>query len=236
MQIVSTQNLKSFPISCISRFTPLLEYERYLRLEARLRSRRRELLLFCQHPPTLTAGLQAQKESLLLSLRELNRHGLSHFNIGRGGDYTAHEPGQLLIYPHIDLRKRKIKIHDYLELLLGISSRALEKIWDLHVTRDPERPGLYYRQGKEVRKIASIGIMCKAFFTSFGLALNVSNSLSSFSYIKPCGYESLKLCSVQNCGGDAERLGSFISFWQEEFLISLPRLKAVSLAPQHSKN
>ena len=205
----------------LSQTESLLAYERYIKLQSSLRFRRRELLLFCQHPPTLTAGLQAQAESLLLALEELHKRNILHIKVGRGGDYTAHEPGQLLIYPHIDLRKRKLRIHDYVEALLKISIQTLEEIWDIQAFKDNQRPGLYCKQKQrkgEQTKIASIGIMCKAFFSSFGLALNVSNSLSTFAYINPCGYKSLELASVGSCGADVEKLNSFIDLWQKKFI------------------
>lgn len=196
-------------------YSGFLAYERYIKLQSKLRLRRRELLLFCQHPPTLTAGSQAHSESLLLPIEEILKRNILHVKVGRGGDYTAHEPGQILMYPHIDLKKRGLKIHDYVEALLKISAQTLEEIWGIQTFKDPQRPGLYRR--RDQAKIAFIGIMCKAFFSSFGLALNVSNSLSTFAYIKPCGYESMKLCSVKSCGADTSKLDAFLAFWQKEF-------------------
>ena len=204
----------------LSQTETLLAYESYIKLQSKLRLRRRELLLFCQHPPTLTAGLQARPESLLFSLEELHKRNILHVKVGRGGDYSAHEPGQILIYPHLDIRKRKLKIHDYIEALLEISIGALEEIWGIQTFRDSQRPGLYLKEKEKAKqvKIASIGIMCKAFFSSFGLAINISNSLSTFTYINPCGYEALKLCSVKSCGADVKKLDSFIDLWQKKFI------------------
>ncbi len=195
--------------------SPHLSYEKYIRLQAGLRNKRRELLLFCQHPPTLTAGIQALPENLLLSKQELTQKKISHLKVDRGGDYTAHEPGQCVIYPHIDLRKRGLLIRTFLQTITAITIQGLKNIWNLETIYEPNRPGLY--RSSDQAKIASIGLLFKGFFTSFGLALNVSNSLSTFLHIHPCGHKNLPICSVQSSGKDPRKLELFINFWENSF-------------------
>ena len=194
---------------------PLLSYERYIRLQSSLRKRRRELLLFCHHPPTLTAGIQARPENLLISKEELKEKGIVHLRAARGGDYTAHEPGQCVIYPHIDLRRRGLTIQDFLKALTEITIQALKDVWQIETLGNKNEPGLY--RITDQAKIAAMGVFFKSFFTSFGLAVNVANTLSTFSYIHPCGQPGLSICSVKNSGKDTRKIGKFIDVWQSSF-------------------
>lgn len=191
-----------------------LDYGRYLRLQEGLRARRRELLIFCEHPPTLTAGVQSAAESLLLPEDGLRPLGIAHLRIGRGGDYTAHEPGQCVIYPHLDLWRRELAVSRYFALLLEVTAEALRSTWGIHAESRPKAPGLYTPDGL---KIASIGIMFKRFFTSFGVALNVGNDLSTFRWIRPCGDPNLQVTSVARCGADPTRVSDFRNQWTQVF-------------------
>lgn len=190
-------------------------YKRYLRLQEKLRQRRKELLIFCSHPSVITAGAQSRSQNLLVSLKELEKQNVAVIPTKRGGDYTAHELGQCVIYPHIDLRKRNMKIHFLIQGMLEITSELLQEIWGIKVFLDSQSPGLY--RISDSAKIASIGLMFKSFFTSFGIALNVSNSLETFRFIHPCGYEGLRICSVENSGGNSEFLPLFIHLWKDRF-------------------
>lgn len=191
-----------------------LDYKRYLELQELLREKRRELLLFCEHPKTLTAGVQAKPGSLLRPQAELLRHGIAHERIGRGGDYTAHEPGQCVIYPHIDIEKRGIPVSHFFAELLQITQISLRNVWSIQTITHESAPGLYTKDGA---KIASIGIMFKRFFTSFGMAVNISNDLATFDWIHPCGDPQLRLTSIQALGGDPALLSTFVRVWEGEF-------------------
>ena len=199
-------------------------YERYLRIQERLRDRRRELILFCEHPPTLTTGVQGRPESLLTDAPALAARGIGHFRIGRGGDYTAHEPGQCVIYVHIDLKRRGLQVTAFARGLLDVTARCIREVWGIETIARPDAPGLYLTDGK---KMVSIGLSFKSFFTSHGLALNVSNDLSAFRLIRPCGDSALQMTSVALCGGDPALLERFIVRWTALFasagLNSAPR-------------
>lgn len=191
-----------------------LDYERYITLQNRLRAARRELLLFCEHPRTLTAGVQSRPESLLLTDAELAREGIVHLRTGRGGDYTAHEPGQTVIYPHIDLEKRGLPVAAFFQLLIDVTRESVREVWDLDTKSQPQAPGLYVRDGG---KLASIGIMFKRFFTSFGVAVNVSNDLAAFQWVHPCGNPEAQVTSVVRCGGAPALRHDFEQTWERLF-------------------
>ncbi|MEQ9363068.1 MAG: lipoyl(octanoyl) transferase LipB [Leptospirales bacterium] len=193
----------------------LLDYGRYLRLQHRLRKRRRECVIFCAHPPTITAGVQARADNLRTDAASLEALGIRLAPVGRAGDYTAHEPGQCVIYPHIDLRRRGLGVPEFFNGLLECTTFALNQVWGVQVDTRKDAPGLY-RSG-DGAKLASIGIMFKSFFTSHGVAINISNDLSTFTHIHPCGYAGQRIGSIQEMGLDAKRLPEFLGAWCKQF-------------------
>lgn len=191
----------------------LLPYARYLRIQNFLRKKRKELILFCEHSPAITAGIQTRKESYLTDPALLKDFGIDFMPTGRGGDLTAHEPGQCIIYPHIDLKKRNIKISAYFQLILKVTQASLLEVWKIETRTGKDFPGLYLDNGE---KIVSIGIMVKTFFSSFGAAVNVSNSGETFRHILPCGQDQ-KVASICEHGGKAEKLSEFEKLWYDKF-------------------
>ncbi|MFT7537940.1 MAG: lipoyl(octanoyl) transferase, partial [Lysobacterales bacterium] len=75
------------------------------------------MLIFCEHMPVLTLGRLAKREYILASDDELKDKGVSIHNIDRGGEVTLHAPGQLVVYPIIDLKKHSKDLHVYLHNL-----------------------------------------------------------------------------------------------------------------------
>ncbi len=199
----------------------LLDYKRYLNLQEKLRSRRRELLLFCQHPPTITAGVESKAGNLLVSQEKLAAGGIGLFQVKRAGDYTAHEAGQCVIYPHIDLRRRKLPVSLFFALLLEVTALAIKQVWKIPTRNDRQAPGLYH--ASTGAKLVSIGVMFKAFFTSHGLALNICNNLKTFTHIYPCGYRDIPVANIVQYGGDPAASGRFIQLWRENFEERLSR-------------
>jgi lipoyl(octanoyl) transferase len=191
-----------------------LDYSRYLSLQNRLRQHRRELLLFCEHPPTITAGVTTNPENLLTDRDALHDLGIDYFDVKRGGDLTAHEPGQCVIYPHVDIQRRKIPVSHFFKSLAEITRDALQIVWGIDTLYSDESPGLYLKSGE---KIASLGIVFKSFFTSHGLAVNICNTKRTFDHIHPCGRRNLVIVTVRDLGGDPELLPEFIDLWRERF-------------------
>lgn len=205
-----------------------IPYGRYVRLQERLRARRREIVVFCEHQPVITGGVQAHGFNLLASGAELAHLGVSVFKVSRGGDYTAHEPGQSVIYPHVDLRARGLGLSTFFQNVLSVTQDAVLETWGIPLHIKPDAPGLYTKSGK---KIASIGVMAKRFFTSSGIALNVSNNLSTFAHINPCGVPGLEMTTIEREGGDPSRLPSYARTWAREFLLGLEQSPALQGAP-----
>ncbi|MBE7436946.1 MAG: lipoyl(octanoyl) transferase LipB [Spirochaetales bacterium] len=195
-------------------------YEDYVKFQEKLRKDRREFLLFCQHPPTITAGIKSRPENLLFPATELSRLGIGLFPIRRGGDFTAHEPGQLCIYPHVDLRRRNLPLGLYFQRLLEITQEALQLVYRITVHPEQKAPGLYTEDGA---KLVSIGIDASKFFTSHGVAVNLTNDGQTFMAIHPCGRAGQKIATVQDCGGKPHQEFLFRKTWQDQLALFLSR-------------
>jgi len=198
-------------IKLITRIGKPLAYQEYLHLESDLRARREELILVCEHSPVITAGVQFKDKSLRVPQTELAPRGVAFYKTSRGGDVTAHEPGQIVIYVHVDLKARSLDVSKFFKGLLESAQTAAKNSFGLDLDLNTEAPGLYVSG----RKIASIGIQFKSFFTGHGLAINVTNDLSTFSLIDPCGFDSLEMTSVEKEGGRVDKTGLFIDLFYE---------------------
>lgn len=151
----------------------------------------RDLLLLVEHPPVVTLGRGTRPASLPLSREQLEQRGLEVFEAERGGDVTHHGPGQLVGYPLIDLQQQQPDLHWYLRELEAV---LIDALGDLGIAagRNPGLTGVWTGG----RKIASIGIHVKQWITMHGFALNVTNDLSWFDYIVPCGISGVEMTSV----------------------------------------
>jgi lipoate-protein ligase B len=136
-----------------------------------------DILLFVEHPHVYTLG-RGGDESNVLAPQDVPVH-----RTNRGGDVTYHGPGQLVVYPIVDLRSKLRKdVHRYVKNLELLAIRTLED-FGLAAIRRPPFTGIWIRD----RKIAAIGIAVRRCITFHGLALNVNTDLSYFNRIIPCG-------------------------------------------------
>lgn len=178
-------------------FREKIPYLRYLEMQDKLRKFRKECILFLEHAPTITGGINYNLENLLVKPEFLESMGIQIHWIQRGGDFTAHEPGQLVLYSHVDLKKRNLSIRFYLENLLRSVIDSVRSTWDLHLISDSDSPGLYLESNPS-QKICSVGMNFKSFFTSHGIAFNLSNDLKTFRCINPCGQNWMNMTSVKD--------------------------------------
>ena len=158
-----------------------------------------------EHFPVITAGINSKKENLLVSESVLKDKKIDYEEIQRGGDFTAHEPGQLVIYAHIDLKKRNWGIDFFLKSFQDSISESVLSVSGVSLFCDPKRPGLYLSKNPD-KKIVSIGVYFKSFFTSFGAAVNLNNSLEVFHNINPCGISAQNMSSVSLEAGERQDL------------------------------
>lgn len=154
-------------------------------------------LITCEHPPVYTLGKSGDKANLLLNEAQLEAIGAKYYAINRGGDITHHGPGQLVVYPILDLENFYTDIHRYLRdleesviLMLGeFGIRAGRYAGYTGVWIDEDKP--------EARKICAMGVKCGRWVTMHGIALNVNNDLSFFEHIVPCGIKDKDVTSLQ---------------------------------------
>ncbi|CCM10095.1 lipoate-protein ligase B [Cardinium endosymbiont cEper1 of Encarsia pergandiella] len=147
-------------------------------------------LLFCEHPPVYTLGRGGSMNHLLVDAATLATQKITLYHVNRGGDITYHGPGQLVVYPIIDLDFFFRDIHRYLRLL---EASVIEMLAHFNIpsTSLPGLTGVWLKADKNSkpfdRKICSIGIRVSRWITMHGLALNVNNELAPFDQIIPCG-------------------------------------------------
>lgn len=146
---------------------------------------------FTEHPPVFTMGLNASKEHLLAP------GDIPVVQIDRGGQVTFHGPGQLMIYPLIDLRRIGMGVRT-LVTALEQSVVDLAAEYDIAAASRADAPGVYVHGDK----LASVGLRIRRGCSFHGMALNVDIDLEPFSRINPCGYAELKMTDLNRLGGD----------------------------------
>ena len=140
-----------------------------------------EAVWILQHPPCFTLGRGATQNHLLF---DPDNPPAPLHRIDRGGEVTHHAPGQLVVYPALDLRRREPDLHWYLRQLEQVVIDVLAA-FDLTGERIPGLTGVWV----EGQKVAAIGVGCRRWITQHGFALNVSCSMEGFQQVVPCGIQ-----------------------------------------------
>ena len=175
----------------------LIPYDEALALQSDLVERRRtgeipDQLLLLQHPHVITLGTTSSPSHVLADESRRRDLGIDLIDVGRGGDVTYHGPGQLVTYPILDLKPDRKDVHRYLRDLEAVLVQTLDRI-GIRGEPIPDLTGVWV----DGRKIAAIGVrVSSGWITSHGLALNVSNDLSYFDTIVPCGIQDVSVTSV----------------------------------------
>ena len=156
----------------------------------------RDLVLFLEHPPVFTLGRRGGRDHLLVDESTLGIRGIEVFNAERGGDITYHGPGQLVVYPVVDLKKRHSKVVEFVEALEEVMIRVAAD-WGIMAGRNPKNRGIWI----DNKKIGSIGIAIRRGVSFHGIALNVNTSMDPFSWINPCGLTGVEMTSMKQALG-----------------------------------
>lgn len=154
-------------------------------------------LIICEHNSVFTLGKSGDEKHLLISENELEEKKISYFPINRGGDITYHGPGQLTIYPILDLDNFFTDIHQYLRYLEACVIEVLQ-LYNINAGRIDGLTGVWLDANKPdlARKICAFGIKASRWVTMHGLALNVNTDISYYNYIIPCGISDKKVTSL----------------------------------------
>jgi lipoyl(octanoyl) transferase len=145
---------------------------------------------FLEHPPVFTLGLNASRAHVLAP------GDIPVVQIDRGGQVTYHGPGQLVVYPLIDLKRAGLGIRDF---VTALERGVLDLAARFGIAAECRRnaPGVYVAG----RKLASVGVRVRRGGSYHGLALNVALDLAPFQRINPCGYQGLEMTRLADLGG-----------------------------------
>jgi lipoyl(octanoyl) transferase len=144
---------------------------------------------FLEHPPVFTLGMNAAREHVLAPGE------IPLVQIDRGGQVTYHGPGQLVVYPLLDVRRSALGVRQ-LVMALENAVIALAAQWNIEAEGRRDAPGIYVAG----RKLASIGLRIRRGCSYHGLAFNVAMDLEPFGRINPCGYRGLQVTDLRSLG------------------------------------
>jgi lipoyl(octanoyl) transferase len=147
---------------------------------------------FLEHPPVFTLGMNASRAHLIAP------GDIEVVQIDRGGQVTYHGPGQLVVYPLIDLKRAGLSIRDFVGALEG-AVIGLAGAYGIRAECRRGAPGVYVADAK----LASVGVRVRRNGSYHGLALNVALDLAPFARINPCGYAGLRMTQLSELGGPA---------------------------------
>lgn len=147
-------------------------------------------LWFVEHDPVFTLGQAGKDEHVLMPGK------IPVIHVDRGGQVTYHGPGQIVVYPLLDLKRLGIGVRDY---VCRIEQAIIDTLgeWNIGAQRKDGAPGVYVNGAK----VAALGIRVRRGCSFHGLAFNIDMDLEPFSRINPCGYAGLEVVSMSDLGG-----------------------------------
>lgn len=148
---------------------------------------------FTEHRPVFTLGINASRKHLL------EPGDIPVVQIDRGGQVTYHGPGQLMIYPLIDIRRAGLGVRD---LVTGLEQSVIDLAaeYGIEATSRRDAPGVYVAGAK----LASVGLRIRRNASFHGMALNVDVDLEPFSRINPCGLPNLEVTDLGRLGAERD--------------------------------
>ncbi len=198
----SVRRLFEIPLGRIP-FKQAWDYQKLL-LSRRAKEEIPDCLITCEHEPVLTMGRGTDKGNLLADPEELSRRGVALYEIERGGDITFHGPGQVVLYPIIDLRDRDRDTHKYLRDLEQVTIRTLAE-FGLQGSIKEGLTGIWVNNSK----VGAIGVAVSKWISYHGVAINITTDLDYFNLINPCGITNFPVGSVAGLLGDDPGLERF---------------------------
>lgn len=142
-----------------------------------------------EHNPVYTLGQAAKPEHIL------NAGTIPIVKADRGGQVTYHGPGQLVVYPLLDLRRLNLNVRELVTLLEETVIEFLAN-YAIHAQTRKNAPGVYV----DGAKIASIGLRIRRGCCYHGIAFNVAMDLKPFLGINPCGFSQLAVTQLLDLG------------------------------------
>jgi len=178
------------------KFNSIIDTKIYNR-KSKSQKKTKNYILTCSHPHVYTLGKSGNEKNLLIDNEEIERRNLEYYKINRGGDITYHGPGQLVIYPIIDLENFFTDIHKYLRYLEESIILTLKE-YNIESGRVEGLTGVWVNHKKNnPKKICALGVKTSRWVTMHGLAFNISPELKYFKNIIPCGIENKDVTSLE---------------------------------------
>jgi lipoyl(octanoyl) transferase len=148
---------------------------------------------FLEHPPVFTLGMNGSPEHVLAA------GNIPVVPIDRGGQVTYHGPGQLVVYPLLDLRRLGLGVRD---LVCALENAVCDMVaaYGVEACGRRDAPGVYV----DDRKLAALGLRIRRGCSYHGMAFNIKMDLEPFSRINPCGFEGLEITQLADLGGPAD--------------------------------
>jgi lipoyl(octanoyl) transferase len=154
-------------------------------------------LIFCEHPHVVTMGKSGDSKNILLSEEQLKSKNIEFYKVNRGGDVTYHGPGQIVVYPILNLDYFFTDIHRYMRTLeeaviltlseYGIKGERLNGVTGVWIGAT---------HPFKARKICAMGVRSSHWVTMHGIAFNVNSNLNYFNTIIPCGIQNKGVTSM----------------------------------------
>ncbi|HYF13485.1 MAG TPA: lipoyl(octanoyl) transferase LipB [Phycisphaerales bacterium] len=200
----------AFPLIRLGRLGYRAAFERQQREHARVLAAREAgspmpgVILAVEHPPVVTISNRAGAAAHLIAPAErLAALGVAVERTDRGGDITYHGPGQVVLYPILDLNLLNLGLHDYMRVLEESVIRACAA-WGVRAEREPGATGVWVRAGADGpgEKVCAFGVRVRKWVSMHGLALNVRTDLSHFDLIVPCGLHGRRATSLHALLGE----------------------------------
>jgi lipoyl(octanoyl) transferase len=166
------------------------------------------ILLLVEHPPVVTVSRRPGAASNLVASEAIfAQMGVQIRETDRGGDVTYHGPGQLVVYPILDLNTLNLGLHAYMRLLEEAVIRTCAKL-GVNTMRDPGATGVWTVRPEDdgvqtpAAKIAAMGVRVRRWVSMHGLSLNVNPDMTHFNLIVPCGLHGRAVTSLKQELGD----------------------------------
>ncbi len=184
-------------------------------VDRRIRKEIPDTLLIVEHFPVVTMGRLAM-ESSIIDRDYFHKKGIPVIETNRGGKITYHSPGQLVLYPVIDLGEKKKDIAFYIDLLEKTAVRSLGRL-GVPAARGDGRRGVWVNG----RKIAFIGIGIRRWVTFHGISVNINNDTEAFSKMHPCGENDIRVISAKRVIGRQIDMEKAREVFTEQFISDL---------------
>lgn len=195
------------------------DYREILYLQRELRQKRiagliEDCLLLVTHNHVLTLGIRGKYENILVKEKILKENNISIYEVERGGDITYHGPGQLVIYPIIDLKNYHKDLRGFVDKLQNAVVNLLHNEYNIDAHKED---GIHTGVWVDQNKIAAIGLSLSKWVTMHGMAFNINTDLSYFDMIIPCGLTDRGVTSVKKLKGKSIDFTNTTALFAEYF-------------------